>query len=196
MWTIWTSLSAVRKRPLNLITHSLTGSGSGLLPEDTKPWLEPMLIYHQRCSLVFTWKQFHKRCSWTQSVMCVQRLHFWNYDHISQGPMNWWYFYYIFRWVSLCMWVWKNEMENMSDICCGLQHFNSFICSLIHQTIHQTCMVFCFSFLFNVQAVSNVQMVSHGIHGNQIRWWRMKWEPLENTYSDGVADKMDWAKYF
>ena len=24
MWTIWTSLSAVRKRPLNLITHSLT----------------------------------------------------------------------------------------------------------------------------------------------------------------------------
>ena len=24
MWTIWTSLSAVRERPLNLITHSLT----------------------------------------------------------------------------------------------------------------------------------------------------------------------------
>ena len=26
MWTIWTSLSAVRERPLNLITHSLTCS--------------------------------------------------------------------------------------------------------------------------------------------------------------------------
>ena len=24
MWTIWTSLSTVRERPLNLITHSLT----------------------------------------------------------------------------------------------------------------------------------------------------------------------------
>ena len=27
MWTIWTSLSAVRERPLNLITHSLTPVG-------------------------------------------------------------------------------------------------------------------------------------------------------------------------
>ena len=30
MWTIWTSLSAVRERPLNLITHSLT--------DDNWPW--------------------------------------------------------------------------------------------------------------------------------------------------------------
>ena len=30
MWTIWTSLSAVRERPLNLITHSLTHGGNGL----------------------------------------------------------------------------------------------------------------------------------------------------------------------
>ena len=28
MWTIWTSLSAVRERPLNLITHSLTCSST------------------------------------------------------------------------------------------------------------------------------------------------------------------------
>ena len=30
MWTIWTSLSAVRERPLNLITHSLTSHLAGL----------------------------------------------------------------------------------------------------------------------------------------------------------------------
>ena len=29
MWTIWTSLSAVRERPLNLITHSLTHLSPG-----------------------------------------------------------------------------------------------------------------------------------------------------------------------
>ena len=29
--------------------------GNGLLPDSTKPLHEPMLIYHQRCSVAFTW---------------------------------------------------------------------------------------------------------------------------------------------
>ena len=40
-----------------------------------------------------------------------------------------------------------------------------------------------------------VQMASHEIYGKQIRWWRMKWEPLENTYSDRMAVKMDWSGF-
>ena len=35
------------------------GSGNGLLPYGTKPLPEPMLTYHQRCSLAFTWEQSH-----------------------------------------------------------------------------------------------------------------------------------------
>ena len=32
MWTIWTSMSAVRERPLNLITHSLPGDNETKMP--------------------------------------------------------------------------------------------------------------------------------------------------------------------
>ena len=28
----------------------------------TKPLLKPMLTYHQKCSLAFTWGQFHRKC--------------------------------------------------------------------------------------------------------------------------------------
>ena len=30
------------------------GSGNGLLPDGTKPLLEPVLTYHQICSVAFT----------------------------------------------------------------------------------------------------------------------------------------------
>ena len=36
-----------------------------IMPDGTKPLPEPMLIYHQRCSVAFSWMQFHRRCSWT-----------------------------------------------------------------------------------------------------------------------------------
>ena len=39
------------------------GSGNDLLPDGTKPLPEPMLT-HQRCTVAFTWEQFHK-CLWT-----------------------------------------------------------------------------------------------------------------------------------
>ena len=42
---------------------------SGLLPLS-----EPMLTYHQRCSMAFNWEQFHKKCWWIQSAKCVWRL--------------------------------------------------------------------------------------------------------------------------
>ena len=75
----------------------------------------------------------------------------------------------------------KMEMEYMKGIGCGLQQV-----LFIVPCIKQYKPLFS-QFCDEVQAVSNVQMVSHGIHGNQIRWLRMKWEPLENTYSDGMA---------
>ena len=34
------------------------GSGYGLLPDDTRPLPEPLLIYHQMYSVVFEWEQF------------------------------------------------------------------------------------------------------------------------------------------
>ena len=33
--------------------------------DSTKPLLEQLLTYHQRCSVVFTLEQFHEKCSWT-----------------------------------------------------------------------------------------------------------------------------------
>ena len=42
-----------------------------------------------KCSVAFTWDQFHKKCSWRKSVTSVGRLHFWNY-FISLGPMSSW----------------------------------------------------------------------------------------------------------
>ena len=63
-----------------------------LVADDTKPLPEPMLTYDQRCSMAFTWEKLHKKCSWTLSVTCIRRLHFQNYNHISQGPMSMRYF--------------------------------------------------------------------------------------------------------
>ena len=37
----------------------IIGSGNGLLPDGTKPLPEPMLTYHYRDSVPFTWEQFH-----------------------------------------------------------------------------------------------------------------------------------------
>ena len=43
MWTIWTSLSAVRERPLNLITHSLSEtSDPRITTQDTATPVENM----------------------------------------------------------------------------------------------------------------------------------------------------------
>ena len=64
------------------------GSGNGLLLDSTKPLPELMLTYHWRYLVAFTWEQFHKKGSLTSSVACVRKLHFWNYYHISQGPMS------------------------------------------------------------------------------------------------------------
>ena len=41
------------------------GSDNDLLPDGTKPLLELLLTYHQRCTVAFTWEQLHKKCSWT-----------------------------------------------------------------------------------------------------------------------------------
>ena len=49
-------------------------SGNGLLPDSPMPLPELTLPYHQRCSVAFMWEQFPK-CSWTQSITCVWRLH-------------------------------------------------------------------------------------------------------------------------
>ena len=49
---------------------------------------ERMVTHYQRCSVAFTWEQFHEKGSWTWYVTCVQRLHFKNYFHITKGPIN------------------------------------------------------------------------------------------------------------
>ena len=50
------------------------GSGNGLLPEGSKPLPKPVLTYHQRCALAFTWEQFYKKSSQTEhvTVMCSE----------------------------------------------------------------------------------------------------------------------------
>ena len=40
-------------------------SGNCLLPDGTEPIAVPMLVYHKKCSVAFTRKQFHRRHSWT-----------------------------------------------------------------------------------------------------------------------------------
>ena len=56
MWTIWTSLSAVRERPLNLITHSLT-SKLPYFSKNLKSWWMPASLSECKSSilcLIFT----------------------------------------------------------------------------------------------------------------------------------------------
>ena len=65
------------------------GSGNGLLPDGTKPFPEAMLMYHQMCSVAFTWEQFPGKCSWYESLRRVWNLYYWNYWSICQGPMSW-----------------------------------------------------------------------------------------------------------
>ena len=58
--------------------------GNGLLPKATKTLPEPILTHHQRCSVAFMENNF------MNPLFCVQRLHFENYDHISQGQCVKW----------------------------------------------------------------------------------------------------------
>ena len=91
---------------------------------------------------------------------------------------------YIFRWVSLCMWGRENGNGIYERYL--LWFITFFKVLFIVPCIEQYKPLF-FSVLWWSPVVFNVQMVSHGIHGNQIRWWRIKWEPSKNTYSDGMA---------
>ena len=86
----WTNISILKRGPgrdkltLHIMTHILVkiSSGSGWLPDNTKPLPEAVLPYHQRNSKPFTWEQFTvSKFSWTW----VSRLHFWNHSNISQG---------------------------------------------------------------------------------------------------------------
>ena len=51
----------------------------------TKPLPEPMLTYHSWGSVAFIWKQFHRKCSWYQSVKWVWKFHFYDNWRISLG---------------------------------------------------------------------------------------------------------------
>ena len=80
-------VSSAKRRPfclgLNVLTHcGLVISydyidlgqhwpGNDLVPDGIKLLPDPMLTYHLRCALAFTWDQFHKKCSWTESITCV-----------------------------------------------------------------------------------------------------------------------------
>ena len=44
--------------------------------------------HHQRWSVLQTWEQFHRKCSKTFSVTCVQKLHFWICFHIPLEAMS------------------------------------------------------------------------------------------------------------
>ena len=73
-------------------------------------YLNQYWLDHHRCSLAFTQEQFHQvKCSWTESVTCVQRLHFKNDCHISQWPMSWLHSFNIWHYsntISVESWIW------------------------------------------------------------------------------------------
>ena len=48
------------------------GLGDGLLPDDTKPFPEPLLTCQQRCCVEFTWGQFHRKCSEYLSLITLR----------------------------------------------------------------------------------------------------------------------------
>ena len=50
---------------IDLGQHWLLINANGLMPDGTKPSPEPMLTYHYRCSIAFTWEQICKTCPWT-----------------------------------------------------------------------------------------------------------------------------------
>ena len=62
MWATWTLLSGI-------------GSANGVLPNGTKPLVEPMLIYLQLGSVTCAWEQLHRKCSRIQLVTWIRKLH-------------------------------------------------------------------------------------------------------------------------
>ena len=69
-----------------------TGSGSGLMPEGTKPLPEPMLTYHQLGPVAFIWGHYHKKIWRCPSVKRYWRLHFyppvWKTDVLCRGNVR------------------------------------------------------------------------------------------------------------
>ena len=103
---IVTSSAKMCSSKINTSSHIYKGWGMSNLWKNIKPLLPSSTIwwhrsgsilaqvmaccrtYHQKCSMAFTWEQFHMKWSWIQSVICVCRLRFWNYYHISQRPVS------------------------------------------------------------------------------------------------------------
>ena len=59
--------------------------GNGLLSDSPKPLSEIMLSYPQRCSVPFTWEQFHNNSPLTWSVTCVWNCFLQLLSHLPRG---------------------------------------------------------------------------------------------------------------
>ena len=57
----------------------MSSLGKGLLPDGTKPLLEPILTYNQRYSVALTWEQLHKE---------VSNIGFITVHGLNEGHMN------------------------------------------------------------------------------------------------------------
>ena len=82
------SVSTLRWCRSHEVAEIFPGATEG--PVSTKPLPEPMLTYHQMCSVAFTLERFHKKFAITWSITYVWRLHFKKYYryHIFQGSMS------------------------------------------------------------------------------------------------------------
>ena len=52
-------------------------------------WWRHHVTSNRKCSVAFTWEQFHEKSWWAQSVTRVQGLHFKKHYHIAHRPMTW-----------------------------------------------------------------------------------------------------------
>ena len=62
------------------------GLGNGLLPDGTKPFPEPILIYHQWERMAFTWGQFHRNDIFD---MILKMIHLRLQPHLSGEGVQW-----------------------------------------------------------------------------------------------------------
>ena len=85
----WHILEQVQPKYFLITSEGSSQYKDVILPDETKPLPEPMLIYHQYGPLLFIWVQFYMTYFSHQSLKLAGKWLSKNFFEISQGPMSW-----------------------------------------------------------------------------------------------------------
>ena len=90
-----------------------TGSGNGLLPDNTKPLPEPILTDPRWGLVAFTWGKFHRKCTRPNISMKIINSRLQPHPTVDNEIINWCQVMGIYHWTAQDILVMSPKMANL-----------------------------------------------------------------------------------